>query len=374
MKMNENMKVIHILNELKFSGAEIMYVDAAPVFQQLGCELIVLATAPDLGEYAPYFKRAGYKVLHKPYPSLKNYVKRLKYYWNFSRFLKQEKIDVVHIHASGCMWGMLLAAWLADKHSVYTFHNVFPSKKYTYIYHCLRRWSAKNVFKCKFQTISDSVYDHELNFYHNPTTKIYNWYGNNRFYPALSDEKEKIRQELNIPLDALVLISVGGCSSIKRHSEILKALPLVMKEIPNCIYLHLGQGVSESEERELSCKLGLEKNVRFIGNQTGVRKYLIASDIYIMPSRFEGIPITTIEAMGCNIPAILYNVPGLRDFNKEKECSLLIPEDYEHLAESIVSLSKEKAKQNELTMNAKQLVDTQFNMQMNATKIFEIYQ
>jgi hypothetical protein len=129
------MKVIHILYELKFSGAEIMYVDAAFLFQQKGCELTVLATAPELGEYAPYFERVAYKVLHRPYPPLKNYLRRLKYYWNFNCFLKNEKIDVVHIHSSECLWGIAFATWIAKKRSVYTFHNVFPSRKITYIYH-----------------------------------------------------------------------------------------------------------------------------------------------------------------------------------------------------------------------------------------------
>lgn len=62
------MKVIHYLHELKFSGAEIMYVDAAPVFQKLGCELSVVNTANHLGEYASFFEKAGYKVFHRPYP------------------------------------------------------------------------------------------------------------------------------------------------------------------------------------------------------------------------------------------------------------------------------------------------------------------
>jgi glycosyltransferase involved in cell wall biosynthesis len=368
------MKVIHILHELKFSGAEIMYVDAASLFQQKGCELFVLATAPDLGEYAPYFERVDYKVLHQPYPPLKNYLTRLKYYWNFSRFLKNEKMDVVHIHSHGCMWGMAFAAWMAKKRSVYTFHNVFPSSKITYIYHCLRRWSAKKIFKCKFQTISDSVHEHELKYYHNSTIKINNWYDSSRFYSALTGEKEKIRQELNISSEILILISVGGCSSIKRHSEIIRALSLIVSKIPDCVYLHLGKGVSEDEEQKLSVELGLETHIRFIGNQKDVRKYLIASDIYLMTSKFEGISLTTIEAMACNIPAILYNVPGLRDFNKTKECAILIKEDFSQLAESITYLYKNTEKQKELTTNAKQLVDSAYNMEINVSKIFELYQ
>ena len=367
------MKVIHILNELKFSGAEIMYVDAAKSFQEKGCELYVLATSDKEGEYAPYFAKAGYKVLHKRYPALANYIGRIFYYRWFIKLLKQEQIDVVHIHANRTMWGMALCAWLANTPSVYTFHSVFTPRFYSYIYRYCLRWSAKHIFKCRFQTISDSVYDNELKKWYNPTTKIYNWYGCNRFFPANEFEKQKFRQELKISPETLVLISVGGCSHVKRHTDIIKAMPEIMKQIPNCLYLHLGKGTDEAAEMDLAKELDIENNIRFCGNQTDVRKYLIASDIYLMPSKYEGIPITAIEVMACKVPVILYNVPGLRDFNKEKECAVLIEEDYRKLAESVILLHKNPNKQKELTTNGKKFVDTHFDVAKNSARIFELY-
>lgn len=367
------MKVIHILHELKFSGAEIMYVDAASLFQAKGCELSVIATAENIGEYAPYFENAGYNLFNKPYPKLKNYLKRIVYYYHFVQFLKSENYDIVHIHASVTMWGMALCAWIAGKRSVYTFHNVFPTHFYSYFYHCLLRWSAKNIFNCNFQTISDSVYEHELKLYHNDTTKIYNWYGSNRFYPAKAGEKYAVREELSIPQDALVLISVGGCSPVKRHSEIIKALPLINEKHPNCIYLHLGKGESECSEINLATELNVSSQIRFYENQSDVRKFLIAADIYMMPSRFEGIPITTIEAMGCLIPTILYNVPGLCDFNKNGENSILIPEDYKFLAEKAIYLHANPDVALQMAMRAKEFVDFNFNIIKNTPLIFNLY-
>lgn len=365
------MKVLHILHELKFSGAEIMYVDAAPIFQRLGCDLSIINTANHLGEYAPYFEKAGYKVFFHPYPN--GYFKRWKYYRDTIRFLKKGKYDVVHIHSSALKWGMSFCAWKAGCKSVYTFHNVFRSHWYSYPWHWWLRWSAKHLFGCTFQTISDSVYENEKNYYHNNTTKIYNWYGSTRFYPALPNEKQEIREILNIPQDSLVIISVGGCSPIKRHTDIIKALPEIIKVLPNTIYLHLGEGISLNEERTLAKELNVEKNIWFCGNQSDVRKYLIASDIYVMPSKHEGISITTIEAMACLIPSILYNVPGLCDFNKEKECSEMIKEDYSVLAKAIIKLYQDKKKQQHLTQNAKEFVDQNFYMETNVKQIFELY-
>lgn len=365
------MKVIHYLYELKFSGAEIMYVDAAPIFQKLGCDLSVVNTASKLGEYSSHFEKAGYKVLFRPYP--KGYLKRWKYYIDTIKFLKKEKYDVVHIHSSALKWGISYCAWIAGCKSVYTFHNVFRSHWYSYPWHWWLRWSAKHIFGCTFQTISDSVYENEKNYYHNNTIKIYNWYGCARFYPAIPNEKYKVRESLNIPKDSLVIISIGGCSPIKRHTDIIKSLPEIIKVFPNMIYLHLGEGVSLNEEKSLVKELNLENNVRFCGNQSDVRKYLIASDIYVMSSKHEGIPITTIEAMGTMIPSILYNVPGLRDFNKEKECSELIMEDYHILAKTIIELYRNKERQKYLIHNAKKFVDQNFYMEINVKRIFELY-
>ena len=92
-----------------------------------------------------------------------------------------------------------------------------------------------------------------------------------------------------------------------------------------------------------------------------------------MTSHFEGISITTIEAMACLVPAILYDVPGLCDFNKEEEVSLLISEDYKILAEKIDYLNSHPEKALELSKKAKFLVDSKFYMTNNVIGIFNLY-
>ena len=271
------------------------------------------------------------------------------------------------------MWGFALCAWLTNIRSVFTFHNVFPTHFYTYPFHCLIRWTAKYIFQCRFQTISDSVYNHEVNFYKNNTYKIYNWYGSNRYFPAKLDDKIIFRKELDIDEDMFVMISVGGCSHIKRHTDIIKGLPMIIQKIPKCLYLHLGTGLTEKEEIYLAEEIGVLNHIRFCGNQIDVRKYLIASDVYIMPSQFEGIPITTIEAMACCIPTILYDVPGLRDFNLTGKNCILIPEDYGILVDKIINLYTNPEILSEMVLRAKEFVNENFNMSINVQKIFQLY-
>lgn len=368
------MKVLHIFHELKFSGAEIMYVDAAPLFRKKGCSLTAMATAKELGNYASNFKKNGYSILHMPIPPLNKYLSRIYYYKNIIALFNLNKYDTIHIHSLTAMWGFALCAWLCKIKSVYTFHNVFPTSFYSYPYHLLLRFSAKYIFNCCFQTISDSVFENEKKLYLNNTIKIYNWYNDNRFYPCIDDnEKYKFREELNIEKSALVLISIGGCSGIKRHSDILKALPFILDKIPNTIYLHLGKGETECEEKKLAKSLGISESVIFCNNQQDVRKYLISSDIYLMTSKFEGIPITTIEAMACGIPTILYDVPGLRDFNNELNSSILIKEDIRLLSKCILTLVDDKILKRTIVNNAFITVEKKFRLKVNANQIFNIY-
>ena len=140
-KFYKTMKVVHILNELKFSGAEIMYVDAAEKLKSLGCSLYVINTNQTLGEYAPFFAKSGYKVIHMPYPQ--SVVGRFKFYNKLIDFLRKEQIDVVHIHASNLKWGASYCAWRTGIKSVYTFHNTFPIRWFSLPYQIFLRWSSK---------------------------------------------------------------------------------------------------------------------------------------------------------------------------------------------------------------------------------------
>jgi glycosyltransferase involved in cell wall biosynthesis len=367
------MKILHVFNELKFSGAEIMYVDSATFFQSKGHQLFAIATGENIGEYSIYFKNANYEVFHNQMPPLKNYFKRIKYSYCIYLFLKSHKFDVVHIHSSNSKWVFALCAWLNNVKSVYTFHNVFSTNWYSYFYHILIRLSCKYIFKCRFHTISDSVFKNESKLFHNKTNLIYNWYNDIRFYPSNNLEIIQIKKKLNLTINSFIIISIGGCSEIKRHTDIIKAFEIVQKKIPNCIYLHLGTGCAEANEIELANKLNISDKIIFCGNKSNVRDYLIVSDLYLMTSKFEGISITTIEAMACRIPTILYNVPGLKDFNNYGLNSIIINEDYQELAQKIIYYNNNYSITEKYSTNAFNMVKNTFSMNKNAELINNLY-
>ena len=148
----------------------------------------------------------------------------------------------------------------------------------------------------------------------------------------------------------------------------------LLKEKNNLMYLHLGQGDTTEEEKTLARKLGVENKIRFMGNQKEVRKFLIVSDVYLMTSHYEGISLTTIEALACKIPAILYDVPGLRDFNKEQLCSLLIPEQSTEIVKAIKKLRTNSGEKEMIIKNGYEMVMRKFFLPTNVRQIFKLYQ
>src|SRR6202000_592162 len=108
------------------------------------------------------------------------------------------------------------------------------------------------------------------------------------------------------------------------------------KQGRNCFYLHLGSGKTEMEEKQLADSLQLTGSVSFAGNKLNVREYIVASDVFVMPSRCEGLSIASIEAMACGIPGILYNSPGLVDMIKNDDNGFLVEPDPANIAGKII--------------------------------------
>lgn len=368
------MRVLHIFNEIKFSGAEIMYENAAPLFQYQGIEMIALSTGNQVGEFAENFKSANIQVQHMRLPiHAINPIFLIKYFKNIYDLIKKENIDIIHIHRSRHFLFFSFIGFILKKRTIRTVHNVFKHRKWTWMKGYLDRFVATNFFNVKFQTIGASVYQNELQYYKNESIIVNNWYNGNKFYPLNSDnEKQKLRNSLGIPMDATVIVSTGGCSHIKNHHDIIKALQLVNEKL-KCFYLHLGQGKTENEEHELARFLGVYDKIHFLGIRQNVRDYLIISDIYVMPSRFEGLSIAAIEAMACGLPSILYDVPGLRDMIENNDNGFLIAESYSVLSEKILTLAQNPTLRKTQGCHAQQFVEHNFSATNGVKGIIQIY-
>ncbi len=365
------MKVLHVLDRLSFSGAELMYLSAANYFQENDCQFYVLNTSIILGEFSSFFEKAGCRVIHYPY--VKSLAGKFAFYNLLKTFFNEEGIDVVHVHRDDLKFEIAFCAWICGIKCVCTHHSIYRSNWYSIGYHCFQRWVMTNLFGCCQHSISNSVFENEKTYYCNDTILINNWYDNKKFYPALEGEKNIVRKEFGISQDAKVLISVGSCRKLKRHKDIIDTVAILKRKYPDVCYLHLGDGDLLEEEKCYAKQKGVSSNTHFIGNQLDVRKYIIAADIYVMTSLMEGLSLSTIEAMACGVPTVLYDVPGLKDFNLEKECSLQVKESPVLLANACLLLFQDIKRARQLVEDALRLVHLKFDLETNVKEMHALY-
>lgn len=351
-----------------------MYANAAPLFHKQGIEMIVLSTGNKMGEFASRFNAVGVKVIHmKLRDRVYNPFFLFRYFKAILNYIDKEKIDVIHIHRAAYFWFFSLAGWIKGKRTIRTVHSVFKHRKLTWIKGYFDRLTARKILGLTFHTIGESVYQNELNYYKNPSVKINNWFDEKKFYPVASDDEKLImRRMLGLPVDKFIIISCGSCTCGKNHHDTIRALAEIKQEVDG-LYLHLGKGQTESEEKELAVSLGVKDKIMFLGNRDNVRDYLIASDVFVMTSKFEGLSGAVLEAMACARPSILYNSPGLRDMIHNNDNGFLVSQHFKEIAEKIMLFVKTPPLLEEMGRNAYKHVSESYSIKKGVEGIVALY-
>ena len=365
------MKILHILNEIKFSGAEVMLKIAAPTFIKNGFDLHVLSTGDAIGEYASILGTAGYTVRHIPFK------KSPKYFVKLYRFLLKEEFDVVHIHPERAFFWHILVAWIAGtRRIVRTVHDVFLFSGFLQMKRRYQRFISRKIFKVSFTSISNSVLEIEKQYFHNPTVLVKNWVDESYFRPPTENEKVIAKKQFGFDTSATVIISVGTCNEKKNHYAIFDAISRLNKSIEFPIeYLHRGTGPTQEDEKGYAKKIGVESYIKFVDYLDDIRIRIAywASDIFVMSSMYEGLGNVILEAMNCGLPVVLYNVLGMRDTVAERKGGFLVDPNPNSLAKAIKELAVDEGLRERMGAEARDSVLKNFNMQKSLEKLIKLY-
>lgn len=154
--------------------------------------------------------------------------------------------------------------------------------------------------------------------------------------------KEKKREELKLKLSDIVLLSVGELIERKNHKVVIRALAYIKKKgmLDNFQYIICGQGILETELKNMALDLGVSQHVQFLGYRSDVADICNCSDIFLFMSFQEGLPVALMEAMACGLPVICSNIRGNRDLIINNVNGLIIENSPESVAASILKMSK----------------------------------
>lgn len=304
------LKVLHVLGELRPSGAEVMLNLAAPLWITKGVELHVLALGENAGPYAAQLRKAGFAVYHVP---VHRGIKLFGGLWHYWKILRKIKPGIVHVHQESLSLFTTLLACSSGCGIFRTIHNNFGFSGFLRLQKTTERYLCR-MMGCRHIAISNSVKNNEKIRFYNPSELIWNWFDAQYYKPPSEKEKDHAREKLGIPKKKEVLVSIGNGSDVKNYIEIVRMLKKIHD--PGLYYLQVGFEHPEKKDRKEAEALDISGQIRWCGPREDVRDYLWASDSYYMPSIFEGFGVAAVEALACGLPCFLANVPGLKDLSQ----------------------------------------------------------
>ena len=130
--------------------------------------------------------------------------------------------------------------------------------------------------------------------------------------------------------DPVKLLHIGRFNEQKNHKGLLESFSTLLKTYPQCRLDLIGDGELREKMETYVHDLGIGDNVRFLGSQGNVYPYLRDADLFVLPSHYEGMPMTIIEAMGTGLPVVASAVGGVPDMIQDGESGLLsrTPEEF----------------------------------------------
>ncbi|WP_116106318.1 N-acetyl-alpha-D-glucosaminyl L-malate synthase BshA [Lewinella sp. IMCC34191] len=115
-----------------------------------------------------------------------------------------------------------------------------------------------------------------------------------------------------------ILIHVSNFRPVKRVDDVIYIFKIINDQTPSKLLL-IGDGPERNKCEDLSRRLGLTKDIRFLGKQDAVEELLAVADVFLLPSASESFGLAALEAMACEVPVVSSNVGGIPEVNIDGE-------------------------------------------------------
>ncbi|EAU00067.1 glycosyltransferase family 4 protein [Campylobacter curvus] len=252
--------------------------------------------------------------------------------------------DIIHIHHLK----PLLALYTINVKKIFTVHGIHL-RKYDFIkglkskiFKFLRLNLEKYLYKKTelIVTVSNDDQEYLKRHYGINSYVIYNGID---FSPMenLINNKNISRRDLLLPFNQVLYLTVARFDFPKGYDILVGAIRELkyLNEIQDKIFIFVGDGPLLDEIKNLVIKYDLNDYVYFMGNRNNVYEIMNACDCFVLPSRWEGFPISLIEAIGCNLPIIASDASGNRTIhNMEKSVVLFKNLDISDLCRKLLSI------------------------------------
>ena len=382
------MKIAHIITRMIIGGAQENTLLSCMGQVRDGHE-VVLITGPTTGPEGKLLEKhdtTGLKIIEvEDLIRSINPIKDLRCYFVLRQIISEEKFDVVHTHASKAGIIGRAAAWKekvpAVTHTVHgpPFHRYEKAWK-NKIYIESEKFAAKRCHD--ILCVADAMTDQYVEAGIAPREMFQTVHSGMDLSPYTDEAdpealKKRVRDELHLPQDAVVVVKVARLFELKGHNYLIKAAEEVCKSHPNLYFILVGNGLlRESIEQELKEKSLLDR-FRFTGlvPPTEVPRYVHAADILCHLSLREGLPRAVVQGLAAAKPAIAFNLDGAPEVVKTSETGYLCEaEQTQAVIEALKELCQDPQARVQMGKNGKGLVSKLFSTDRMVSSLEKVYE
>ncbi len=171
-----------------------------------------------------------------------------------------------------------------------------------------------------------------------------------------------------------VITTVAALNNQKGHEHLIRAVPKVLARYPDAAFLFVGDGHLRPYLQAIVEDLGLSRNIHFLGERHDVPAILAVSDLFVLPSLFEGMPLSVIEAMAAGRPVVATDVDGTAEVVQDGVTGILVPpKDSEALAAGILRVLADADMRRDFGIRARSRVETFYSRESMAGHYLSLY-
>ncbi len=309
MPSQRKLRLSTVITAMTFGGAQRILVDYLTRLPKW-IETEVLTLYP--GPMSEMLRNEGIPV----YESNLHGVGSLRAIPRWTKHFKDSKPDIVHTHLGKAdLCGRLAARRAGVPVVLTTSHNSEHWKKNPAL-NAIDNWSLRQADG--ILAVSNEV-KRFLVERGQPAAKIQVSYARaelrDRFREAevSADVRRRLREELEVAEGALVSIMVGRMHPQKAHEVAFQAMAKLPATDAQHVLVLAGEGPLRPQHEAEARRLGIDGNVRFLGNRADVENLLRFADVFVMPSRWEGAPLALMEAHGAGLPAVVSDIESMSE-------------------------------------------------------------
>ena len=213
-----------------------------------------------------------------------------------------------------------------------------------------------------------------IRFPHEQIKAIVNGVDTERFFPN-PEIKEETRKKLGLTKGAFCIGTVGSLRPVKNQSLLFNACKVILHHFDQVEVLIVGEGPLESKLKQEVQTLGLSGKIHFAGVQPNIPEILNALDVFVLPSRSEGMPNAVLEAMACGIPVIATAVGGTPEVVEDGKSGILIAsEDEPHLVQVLKELIQNHEKRLAIGIEGRRRILSHFSLKKMVSEYQALYE